>query len=419
MVPSPTGAGRPRTRGTVLNHIRSARTVSRIELAATSGLTPATITGVVRELMDHGLVVEVGRGASTGGKPPTLLQVNPDARYAVGILFERNTCVIVVVDLTGQQVARTSFPSTALMPPQQALSLVAARVDALLGTAAVDRDRVLGVGLATYGPQDRQAGVLLTHQPTDEWFGYPVGPFLSGLLGLPVLLDNDAVAAAIGEHWLGAVAERAFGCVYMASGIGGGVVVDGEVYRGSSSNGVAIGHITIDIDGDPCDCGNHGCLGNYADPSALVKQAMEASGLGQRLGLDPDDPDVMTGFRRIATAAGAGDPTARRLIERSARYIGTAATTMTNLFDLDVIVLAGPSLAVARTIYHSVIEAEVRRRTFARRAHPVRVVMSVSGSDAAAIGGAVLVLQSELAFLDLDRPAVTGSVPATARSQPT
>jgi predicted NBD/HSP70 family sugar kinase len=404
MATSPAGAGRPKTRGIVLDHIRAARTISRIELAAVTGVTPATITQVVRELIAHGLVVEVGRGASTGGKPPTLLQLNPHARYAVGVLFERNSCVIVIVDLTGRQVARTSFPGTALLPPEQALSTVASRVEALIGTAGVDRGKVLGVGLATYGPQDRQAGVLLTHQPTAEWFEYPVGPRLSEMLGLPVLLDNDAAAAAIGEHWLGAVEQDTFGCLYMASGIGGGVVVDGEVYRGISSNGVEIGHITIDIHGGRCDCGNYGCLGNYADPSAVIKQASEESSLGRRLMLDPADTDVMTAFGRIATAAGAGDPTARGLIEASARHLGTAAVTMTSLFDLDLIVLAGPSFAAAGSIYQSVIEEEVQRRTFARRAHPVRVVVSVSGSDAAAIGGAVLVLQSELAFLELDTP---------------
>ncbi|MFC5825901.1 ROK family protein [Nonomuraea insulae] len=358
---------------------------------------------MVRELMDHGLVVEAGRGASTGGKPRTLLRLNPGGRYAVGVLFERNLCVVVMVDLTGRQVARTSFPGTSLLPPEEALSQVAARVEDLIGAAGVERDKVLGVGLVTYGPQDRQAGVLLTHQPTADWYEYPVAPRLSELLGLPVLLDNDAAAAAIGEYWLGATRSNTFACVYMASGIGGGVVLDGEVYRGASSNGVEIGHVTVDLDGGPCDCGNYGCLANYADPHAMIKQAVATPSLG-RLRLDPADPDVMTGFGRIASAAGAGDPAARALVERSARHLGTAAVTMMSLFDLDLIVLAGPSLAAAGPIYQSVVEEEVRRRTFARRAHPVRVVTSVSGSDAAAIGGAVLMLQSELTFLDLDVP---------------
>jgi len=192
---------------------------------------------------------------------------------------------------------------------------------------------------------------------------------------------------------MGAVEPRStYGCIYMATGIGGGVVVNGEVYRGSSSNSVEIGHISIDVNGDECSCGNRGCLENYAGPSALVRQALAT----RRLALDPTGDDFLAEFARLAAAANAGDPTARGLIEQSARYLGCAAVTMATLFDLDTIVLAGPSFAVAGSIYQSVIQEEVDRRTFARQAHRVRVVPSVSGSDAAAIGGAVLVLQSEL-----------------------
>ncbi|MEU4424178.1 ROK family transcriptional regulator [Actinoplanes sp. NPDC024001] len=397
MPTSPVWGSRLKTRGLVLDLIRAARTISRIELAASSGLTPPTISEVVRDLMADGLIVEAGRGVSTGGKPRRLLQLNPTARYSVGVQLERNACVIVVVDLAGRQVARTSFRGTAQMPPQQALPFLATQVKALLDEAAVDHERVLGVGLVSHGPQDRPAGVLLTPQPTDEWRDYPVAPRLAEILALPVLLDNDAAAAAIGEYWLGTVDPRStYGCIYMATGIGGGVVVAGEMYRGSSSNSVEIGHISIDVHGDECPCGNRGCLENYAGPAAVVRQALATSGLAEQLMLDPADTDFLTGFARIAAAANTGNTQARHLIEQSARYLGCAAVTITSLFDLDAIVLAGPSFAVAGSIYQTLIQQEVTRRTFARRAHPVRVVPSASGSDAAAIGGAVLVLHSEL-----------------------
>ena len=412
MPASPVWSSRPKTRGMVLDLIRAARTISRVELAASSGLTPPTISEVVRDLMTDGLVVEAGRGASTGGKPPTLLQLNPPARYSIGVQLERNSCVIVVIDLAGRQVARTSFRGTAQMPPQQALPFLAAQINALLDAAAVDRDRVLGLGLVSYGPQDRHAGLLLTPQPTGEWYDYPVAPRLSELLGMPVLLDNDAVAAAIGEYWMGTVDPRStYGCIYMATGIGGGVVVAGEVYRGSSSNSVEIGHISIDVHGDECTCGNRGCVENYAGPAAVVRQALAIPALADQLALDPAGADVLTDFARVAAAANTGNAQARLLIEASARYLGYAAVTVTNLFDLDVIVLAGPSLTVAGSIYQALIQQEVDRRSFARQAHPVRVVPSVNGSDAAAIGGAVLVLQSELIAGRTRGEETTGQIP--------
>jgi predicted NBD/HSP70 family sugar kinase len=236
------------------------------------------------------------------------------------------------------------------MTPQQALPFLAAQVNALLDAAAADRDRVLGVGLVSYGPQDRSSGRLLTPQPTDEWLDYPVAPRLAEILGMPVLLDNDAAAAAIGEYWLGTVDPRGtYGCIYMATGIGGGVVVAGEVYRGSSSNSVEVGHISIDANGDECTCGNVGCVENYAGPSAVVRQALAAPGLAQQLALDPAAEDVMAEFARIAAAANASDPSARHLIEQSARYLGCAAVTMTSLFDLDMTAAIGGAVLVLRS----------------------------------------------------------------------
>ncbi|MFI9811901.1 ROK family transcriptional regulator [Saccharothrix variisporea] len=412
MARSPVWASRPRTRGLVLDLIRAARTISRVELATATGLTGATISEVVRELIGDGLVVEAGRGLPTGGKPRTLVQLNPVARYSVGVQLERNACVIVVVDLAGRPVARTAFHGVASMPPERALPLVAAQVDALLTTAGVDRGKVLGVGLVSYGPQDRGAGVLLTPQPTEEWYDHPVAPRLAEILDLPVLLDNDAAAAAIGEYWLGAVdPDSTYGCIYMATGIGGGVVVAGEVYRGSTSNTAEIGHISVDVHGEECSCGNVGCLENYAGPSAVVRQAAQTPDLARRLALDPAGEDFLTEFARIAAAANAGDPQARELVERSARYLGHAAVTVATLFDLDLVVLAGPSFTVAGSIYQAVVQDQLDRRLFARRAHSVRVVPSVNGSDAAAIGGAVLVLQSELVRgrHDEARPVPTGA----------
>ena len=399
MAPSLLGVGRTRTRGVALDLIRAARTISRVELAARLGLTAPAITQVVRDLIASDLVVEVGQGPSTGGKPPTLLQLNPQARYSVGVHLERNTCVIVVVDLAGSPVSRRTVPGAASMTPQQMLPIVASEIDSLLSASGLDRDKVVGVGLVTYGPQDWPTGVLLTPQPTPEWLDYPVVQQLAEILRLPVLLDNDANAAAIGEYWLGSVDPRStYGCIYMATGIGGGVVVAGKVYRGSSSNCVEIGHISLDVHGDPCTCGNRGCLESYAGPPAVIRQALATPQLARRLHLDPRSTDVLADFARITTAASTGDPAARTLIEQSAHYLGHAAVTLTNLFDLDVIVLAGPSFGPAVAMYREVIQAELDQRWFSRRAHPVRVLPSANGDDAAAIGGAVLVLQNELTW---------------------
>ena len=405
MATSPNGLNRPKTRGVVLDLIRAARTISRVELAAGSGLTAPTITQVVRELIEDGLVVEAGRGESTGGKPRTLLQLNPRARYSVGVQLEWYTSVVVIVDLAGRPIARASFAGAVLTPPDETVRLVAEHVDTLLTTAGVARSKVLGVGLVGHGPQDQVEGTLLAPLPAPEWHRYPVVARLTEAVGLPVLLDNDATAAAVGEFWIGGVDPAStYGCIYMGGGIGGGVVVSGEVYRGSSSNTVEIGHITVAADGDECPCGNRGCLEILAGPWKVISEAWAIPGLADRLGLNHNGSDMIADFALIANAAVAGDAAARDLVTKSARYLGYAAVTLTNLFDLDRIVLAGPSFTPAGSIYRSIIQSVLDRAAFSRAAHPVRVALSASGSDAAAVGGAALVLRSALTPLHLRRP---------------
>lgn len=409
------GPSRSRTRGIVLDLIRGARTVSRVELVASSGLTGATITNVVRELIVDGFVLEVGQTESRGGKPRTLLQLNPLAGYTVGVQLDRCSSVIAIINLASHMVARTSMGGSGGMSPRATLEFVADHLRDLLASVGVDRDKVLGVGLVSHGPQDRARGLLLTPQPTPEFLGYPLAHELEVTLGMPVLLDNDATAAAIGEYWVGGVDPAAtYGSIYMASGLGGGVVVGGEVYRGSSSNGVEIGHISADPHGEPCSCGNRGCIGNYAAPIAVIEQARAVPGLAVRLRLTNAGSDDLVNFARIARAAANNDSEALPIIEGSARYLGRAAVTLTNLFDLDRIILAGPSFSAAGSIYLAIVQDELDRASFTRHVRRVVAALSANGSDAAAIGGAVLVLRSTLTPLHrsrIDNQALRATVP--------
>jgi predicted NBD/HSP70 family sugar kinase len=388
-----------------LDQIRAARSISRVELAEGLGLTSAAVTRIVRDLLDDGLVVEDGRGRSTGGKPRTILRLNVRSRYSIGVHLERNACVIVVIDLAGGVVTRAVLPGVASAPPGEILSSLADRIHVRLRSAGIELSTVVGLGLVTYGPQDWRSGVLLTPQPNPQWLDFPVAERMSEFVRLPVLVDNDANAAAIGEYWLGGVEPSStFASLYLGTGIGGGVVVAGQLYRGSSSNGVEIGHISIDVNGESCSCGNRGCLERMAGPEAVVRHAWQTP-LADRLALGPSVPateyaDFLDLFARITDAAVAGDTEAQALVEESARLLGHASITLANLFDLDTIVLAGPGFGSAAATYREVIAAEVNRSWFSRRAHAVRVVPSVSGSDAAAIGAAALVLQHGL----VDRP---------------
>jgi predicted NBD/HSP70 family sugar kinase len=408
MPPGPTP--RPSTTRLLLDLVRTAGTLSRVELAEVTGLTAGTITNVVRDLILGGLVHEVGRSPSARGTPRRLIQINPEAGFAVGVQLDRCTTTVVLVDFAGRTLATIGLPGAGQGSPPDTLGALAEQIDGLLAGAGVGRDRVLGVGLVTHGPQDRDRGTLLTTQPTPQWREYPLTRTLSEALAVPVLLENDATAAAIGEQWAGAVPTATFGVLYMASGIGGGVVVDGEVYRGRASNTIEIGHVSMDPAGVPCACGNRGCLEAMAGPSAIVAQAVRNQDLVARLSLHGGLDETLADFEHLARAALRGDDDAHALLAESAHQLGQAAVTLVNLFDLDTIVLAGSAFSTAGPQYRDQVARALSQYSLSRELSPARALLSANTATAAAVGGALRVLRSS--------PTARGRLPLNSKHHP-
>ena len=378
----------------VLDLIRTAGSISRVELAEQTGLTPASITHIVRDLLAAGLIREAGRRPGAVGSPRRLLDLVPEAWYAVGVQLSRCTTTTVVTDFTGRQLVCEHSPGVGDGSPQVTLTGLAAHVEHLLASAAIPRERVLGLGLVTHGPQDRERGMILTAQPTAAWQRFPLTTTLAGLLSLPVLLENDATAAALSEQWTGSVATDTFGVIWVGGGIGGGVVLGGEAFGGLLANPVEIGHVPLDPTGSVCACGNRGCAEVTAGPAAVVAQAAAGSLGGLRLSGRPED--TLNDFERLAVAAERGDGVVAALLRRSADRLADAVVTLMNLFDLDTVVLSGPALATVGPLYAEAATRAASRGALARLLRPVRVLVSPEAATAAAAGGALVVLRSPL-----------------------
>ncbi|MFC7877558.1 ROK family protein [Isoptericola sp. NPDC057391] len=375
----------------LLDLVRTRGSISRVELARLSGLTSPTVTHVVRGLLDLGLVHESGVQQRGRGQPRRLLSVTADAGYAVGIQVDLTTTTAVVVDFAGATVASTGLRGSGRRSPDRTVGALVEHVGDLLASVGVPRHRVLGVGLVTHGPQDRERGMLLTAQPTPAWERFPLTARLAAGLGLPVLLENDATAAAVGELWTRNLDTETFGLVYMASGIGGAVVVDGTAYRGRASNAVEIGHVPLPGARSACVCGNRGCTQAEAGPAAVVAQAHDVA--AERWGVRGAAEDTLADFERVARAARDGDPDATALLTRSARRVGQAATVLVNLFDVDTVLLAGPAFATAGPLYRRVVGAALSEHALSRTLSPPRVALSGQVATVAAVGGALTVLR--------------------------
>ncbi|MFC4033323.1 ROK family protein [Streptomyces polygonati] len=403
-------AAGPGSRALVVDLIRSSGPISRVELVNATGLTQPTISNIVRRLIDDGVVRETGDTVATRGKPRAMLIINSRAAYGVGIHVGSDALTCVVTDTRGGTVGRALVASADAGPGGSAPGGgpgPGGTEDAVGQLAALYRDVTEGLGLETQsvaglavvgpGPVDLARGGFLAPPGLPRWAGLDLADALAARLGIPVLVDSDAAAATVGEFWGRQVSrDRTFGCLYMNSGVGSGLVLDGALHRGASSNAGKIGHVSVIRDGEPCPCGNRGCLEMYAPPRAVVRRARAVPGLADRLRISPDEPDSRA-FDVLARAALYGDEQARALVDESAALLAEGAVALVNVWDLDTLVLAGPGFAVAGSIYVSEVRRQLAERAYTRDVHGVRVDLSSNPRDAAAIGGAALVLQGSVA----------------------
>ncbi len=360
-----------------------------------TGLTQATVSTSVRDLLRDGLVSETGRGESTGGKPRTTLEINPASRLGIGLHIGRDYTTYIVADLAGTVIGRLRVPGVGDAEPEPAVARMASDVDQLLTGLDVDRSAVVGIGVATPGPINRDAGAIMGAPALAHWTGFPIAATLSRATGFDCTFDNDATAAAIGEFWLGATGDyNTYASVYMGAGIGVGIVIDGTIYHGKQANVGELGHITVDAMGPTCSCGNVGCVELFAGPRSVIDAARAAVERGE---LEMEfTGTITTDLARIADLAVHGDATASALFTRSAEYLAAAVVSMVNLIDVQLVVLAGSAFQTVGSLYARTIAERLDERAFARAVQRVDVRMSVNGTDAAALGAATLVLQDTL-----------------------
>ncbi|MEV7610122.1 ROK family transcriptional regulator [Microbacterium sp. NPDC089320] len=388
----------PGSQALIVDLIRSAGPISRTELTQATGLTQPSVSNIVRRLIETGLVRETGRAASQGGKPRTLLEINASAKYGVGVQLGFESITLVATDVRGGVVGRQLVNGAGSATPDEVTARLASLYRDFVVAVGLPAASVAGLAVVAPGPISHAGGVLLAPPTLSQWDDFPLKQALQSALDVPVIVDNDAAAAAIGEFWSRQVSRtESFACVYMGTGIGAGIVLDGALYRGSSSNAGELGHISIDAQGVPCHCGNRGCLERYAAPEAVVLAALEERDalVSLELGFEPES--LGRDFDQLSRAAVSGHETALRLIQRSADQIASATVTLANLLDIDRIVLAGPGMAVAGSLYTRAIRGRLDRSFFARRAHSIAVDLSANPRDTAAIGAASLVLQGTIA----------------------
>jgi predicted NBD/HSP70 family sugar kinase len=376
--------------GVVLQHVARHGPCSRARIAAQTGLTRGTVSSLVAELVELELLRETGDGGSDGrvGRPAQPLDL-ADVSVAVGLEINVDTLEVSVEDLTGRvRYERSVFVDNRLSAPGPVLDRIARM--ALQAIAQVEREglRVFGIAVAVPGLVELSSGTLL-RAPNLGWYTLGIVDELRARLpGFPIRVENEANLAALFEHWQGSARDvRNFICVFGEVGVGAGIVVDGELYRGAHGFGGEFGHVTVDPGGEPCACGSRGCLETLVGQEVLARRAGLALESGERM------RSVTT---ELVRRAEAGDARALGALAEAGASLGVALASAVNLFDLDAVVLGGCFGPLSPWLAGEV-ENALRVRVLSAEWSACELRASAIGELAAVRGAAALMLRGLLA----------------------
>lgn len=310
----------------VLSLIRQHGPIARNKIAELASLSAATVTGITSELIGDGLVFETSTGTSTGGRRPILLAFNSQAGLAVGLKITENRIVYAETDLDGTVLHGTEISLPPKPTPEIVVAAIAREVE--VTRARHPHRRLLGIGAGIAGVVDRPSGDC-RFSPFLQWRNVPLRSMIEGETGIPAVVENDVNAlthAFVNDPTVGSTGT--FLVVTFGRGIGLGMRLNGQLYRGPRGQGGEYGHITVDPGGPVCDCGKHGCLEAIASLAAITRQFAAETGA----------PPTDAAFR---DALAAGDRAAVALASRASQLLGTSLATLVNVLTPETIVFSG------------------------------------------------------------------------------
>ncbi|WP_077620717.1 ROK family transcriptional regulator [Bacillus sinesaloumensis] len=330
----------------VLQLIMENEPISRADIAQTSGLNKTTVSTLVTELLEEDLIFESGPGVSSGGRRPVILHFNKDAGYTIGIDIGVNYVLSILTDLKGnilieknQTVGRTTYATI--------MNIVQDMIQSLMQEMPESRYGIVGIGVGVPGIVNNEGSILLA--PNLGWSNIQFKEDLEKLYNVPVIIENEANAGAVGEQQFGA-GEDFKNILYISAGIGIGVgiIVNKELYKGINGFSGEMGHMIIDMNGKRCNCGSRGCWEAYASEQALLEMS---------------DPSLES-LEALIDLAESGDEKAIKLFEEIGNYLGLGINNIINTFNPEQVII-GNRLTMAKQWIEAPIRNTIEKHTLA------------------------------------------------------
>ena len=365
----------------ILNKIRTSEPISRAQIAKDTKLTPPTVSSIVKELIEQELVRESDLGESKGGRKPTMLHINNNAFYVVGVDAGPETVECILADLSGKIVERVSSKLNIPITNGQFISILKENIHKILQTSKPYQDKILGIGVAMHGVVDIETGTSLV-APNLDLRNIPIKQKLEEEFNLVVNVENDARAMALGESWFGGHGDAdSMVAVNIGRGVGSGVVINGKLYHGAQDIAGEIGHMTIDINGEICECGSRGCLQTFASGVAIAERTRKKL---------EEKSETITG-EEVYKLAESGNTAYIEILEETGMIIGIGLTNLIHLINPRKIVLGGGVMKSKKFILPK-IKQTIEQRVLSPAAKETEVTVTKLGEDATLLGAVSLLL---------------------------
>ena len=338
-----------KNRSTLLKLLRLNENSCRKDLAEASGLTGATVTNLIRDLVDIGLIIEDKNYSGLRSRNAMALRFNYEDFLIVGASVRRGALWCAVADFGGRFLEKRKIPLALDQPVEDVLRNLRIVVSDLISRFS-NRGTIVGLGVSVPGPIDLDKGEIpkLTNLP--GWSAIPIKCFLEDAFDLPIVIDDNANAAAIAERWFGfGLDHNSLISVLVSNGVGAGVVIDGQVVHGAYGFAGEFGHMSIDCNGPQCECGNRGCVELYCSALSILRQGQSLYG------------SQITKFDQMVECVKAGDDKIRAMVEESGRYLGYSLVNLVNLFNPELLVVHGDMLRFGDMWFEPVVSALTER----------------------------------------------------------
>lgn len=311
-----------------------------------------------------------------------------DNKYVIGIDLGGTKISGAIANLKGDIISKYIIPTNAHEGEKVVLKRITIVIEKVMEESKIDKDKILAIGIGSPGPLDAKKGVILT-TPNIPFKNFNIVKPLKDRFNIPVYLDNDANAAAIGEYIFGAgQGTNNMVFITVSTGIGGGAILNGKIYRGNTCNALEIGHMTIEKDGPKCNCGNYGCAEALASGTAIGRTAREAVEKGENTSLS--SYEKITAYE-VFKEAEKGDAVAQKVLDRALNYLGICVANIVISFDPEMIVIGGGVSKGGDIVFQKVREV-VNKRCFKAMSESTKIVPAALGTDAGVIGAVALAI---------------------------